>query len=166
MKTNLVSRPFNVPGFSLLRDDFFFPMQEAFDTFFDDFFAPKSLDSVKSKSGYPKMEAGIEENNWVVRVAVPGVQEDDLLVQVDESGKRKILRVQGQMAEEYQSPEGSQLIVRELRKGHFVREVTIPDGLTGDPEAVLKDGVLTLKWEKPLENKPVETTKKIPIKKE
>jgi HSP20 family molecular chaperone IbpA len=164
MKTNLITRPFSFPT---LRDDFFFPMQEAFDSFFDDFFGTKSLDTIKGKGGYPKMEAGIEGNYWIVRVAVPGVKEEDLLVQVDESQKQRVLRIQGQMAEEYQSPEGSQLFVRELRKGKFVREVAIPSGLVGEPEALLKDGVLTLRWEKPPEEGEVTSAvRKIPIKKE
>lgn len=162
INTNIITRPLNnLSQFSKLRDDFFFPIQETFDRFFQDFWgADNILNSVKGKGGYPKMEIGTEGDYWVVRVAVPGVKEEDLLVQIDETGSGstmvkklpRILRIQGQMAEEYQSPEGAQYFVRELRKSKFVREVVLPDGLTGEPDAMMKNGVLTLKWQKPQED--------------
>lgn len=150
MKTNLIARPLSsLSDFSLLRDDLFFPLQDTFDGFFQSFFNTDGLfNSVKGKAGYPKMEVGIEGNEWVIRMALPGVKQEDLIVQVDET-KGKVLHIQGQMAEEYQSPKESQYFVRELRKSKFVREIPLPDGLIGDPDAVMKDGILTLKWQKP-----------------
>lgn len=169
IKTNLIARPLsNLADFSLLRDDLFFPVQETFDRFFHDFFNTSALDSVKGRNGYPKMEVGIEGETWVVRCAIPGVREEDLLVQVDETNKNtRLLRVQGQMAEEYQSPEGAQYFVRELRKSKFIREIVLPNGLVGDPEAVIKDGVLTLRWKKPPQDgEGSAAVKRIAIKKE
>lgn len=162
---------------AILRDEFFFPVQETFDRFFQEFFGSDNLfDSVKGKSGYPKMEVGTEvvgtgdaaKNFWTVRVALPGVQEKDVVIEVDESNKNvPILRIQGQMSEEYQSPEGSEHYVRELRKGKFAREVALPKSLTGEPEAVMKDGILTLRWNLPkaVTEEPKPTIKKIELKK-
>lgn len=154
---------------SLMRDELFFPVQETFDRFFHDFFGSDSLfDTVKGKGGYPKMELGTQDNCWVVRAAIPGVKEEDLSLEVDESNKSMpVLRIQGQMSSEYQTPEGAQYFVRELKKSKFVREVTLPKGLEGEPEVVLKDGILTLKWKLPIaveEAKPA--VKKLAIKSE
>ena len=166
MKTNLVARPLNnLSDFSLMRDELFFPMQETFDRFFQDFLGTDKLfNSVHGKGGYPKMEVGQEGDKWVVRVAVPGVKEEDLVVQIDDSKLAnaanasthyelrdcvRILRIQGAMSSEYQSPEGAKYFVRELRKSQFVREVALPAGLKGEPEAILSEGILTLKWQAP-----------------
>lgn len=158
---------------ALLRDEFFFPVQETFDRFFQEFFGSDTLlDTVKGKGGYPKMEVSIEavgdDKFWTVRVALPGVKEKDITIEVDESNKNMpILRIQGQMSEEYQSPEGSEQYVRELRKGKFSREIALPKALTGDPEAKIEDGILTLRWQLPKaiveESKPA--IKKIELKK-
>lgn len=165
-RTNLIP---SLGQLSLLRDDAFFPIQQTFDNLFQEFFGNRGFDCTKGKNGYPKMEVGIEGDCWVIRAAMPGVPEDNIVVECDESDSRPLVRIQGQMADEYQSPEHvSQYYIRELRKTKFSREVFLPKGLVGEPTAVFKDGLLTLKWQlpKPALEDTSSKLKKITIKRE
>lgn len=146
-----------------IKDDFFFPIQKEFDKFFGEFFQDQSIfDSVKNTGGYPKMDHTVEDGKWVMRAAIPGVRPEDVKIEIPEDG---LVRISGQMAEEYQSPEGAELFVRELRKGKFLREFRVPDCVVGDPDATMKDGMLVLKWS--MEKKEeVPKTKVIEVKTE
>ena len=150
MMTNLIPRQrrtlLDDPLFSF-RNDIFLPIEQHFNAIFDEFFAGKSLDSVKGKSGYPKLEAGIEGDKFVVRVAVPGVDPEDLEVEIDM--EKDVLRISGQMSEAYQSPPDSKYVRKELVKREFHREISIPAELGDRPDAVMKDGMLCLKWDTP-----------------
>lgn len=168
MARDLVRRFFE-GDLATLRDDLFFPFQQAFDEVVDSFWSNGTLDSIKAKNGYPRMEVAVEGDEWVIRAAVPGVKLKDLLVEVidDSRGKlanphvpmgkitfsatneeRFILKVQGKMAEEYESPKDARYYCRELRKTAFTREILIPSNCEDkqSPKATLQDGILTLKW--------------------
>ncbi len=51
----------------------------------------------------------------------------------------------------------------ELRHSSFERHFQLPDYIEGDPEAKLKDGLLTLKWNLKNKDKPISENKQIPI---
>lgn len=140
---NLVRRD----TFPILRDDFFFPIEQQFNKMFDDFFGKNS--SIKASHGYPKMDVVQEDGNLVVKVAIPGVAPSDIQVEVQEG----TLKISGKMSEEHQSGEGSSYYVKELKKGSFVRHLTLPGWVKSDPEAVLKNGILRLSWALPKEEK-------------
>jgi HSP20 family molecular chaperone IbpA len=64
--------------------------------------------------------------------------------------------------------ESSHYFVKELRASAFCRVIQLPEALrnyNADPEAVIKDGVLTLKWRLP-EGITKPTVRKIEVKKE
>jgi HSP20 family molecular chaperone IbpA len=162
MSTNLRNGSVFHSDFPALREDFFFPIEQHFNQIFNDFFGKNSLNSVVAKSGYPKMDVGVEGTQFVVRVALPGLEEKDVQVELT---PERILRIGGQMSDEFQSPEGSRYWAKELRKSEFLREVALPKDLEGDPSAMMKAGILTLSWDlpkKPEEKKP--RTKLIEIK--
>jgi HSP20 family molecular chaperone IbpA len=166
----------------ILRDDLLFPLEQSFDDFFNGFFG-SSLDSAKSKSGYPKLEAGIEGDNWIVRVAVPGVTYESLNVEIEDKPQGdihfpkgdihfvqrtiaplKMLKISGKMSEEYESPKDATMYRKELRKSSFTREITLPSEIEGEPDASLKDGILTLKWKLKSIEEPKKNTIKITVK--
>jgi HSP20 family protein len=127
-----------------LRDDIFFPLEQQFDKFFRDFFSDRSvLDRVRASGGYPKVDLVQENDEFVVKAAVPGVDPKSLNIEVIPEG---LLRISGQTAEEYHSPQNSNFYVRELRMTRFSREFSLPDFIEGDPHAKIKDGLLTLRW--------------------
>jgi HSP20 family protein len=134
-----------IPVLASLRDDVFFPLEQQFDKFFRDFFSDRSvLDRVKSSGGYPKVDMVEENNEFVVKAAVPGVDPKAVNVEVLPEG---VLRISGQTSEEFRSPQNSNFYVRELRMTRFSREFSLPDFIEGDPQAKIRDGLLTLKWQ-------------------
>ncbi len=160
------------------REDLFFPLQQQFDKLFDELFGskrlPSFLNSVKSRSGYPKLDILVTDGKYRIEVAVPGVEPDDLKIEVlqeEESApfgidgpKHRLLRLTGRMSHDYQYSNETDYHYRELTRAKFQRVIRLPDEVRGDPEAVVKNGMLTLTWslEKPLEAE----AKLIPIKKE
>lgn len=147
------------------RNDFAFPIEQAFNKFFDDF-TSNSRNSIISAGGYPKLDVNIDDNYWIITAAVPGLGEDDLSVDVERVDNSHIVKISGRIAEEYRYEDtSSKTIHKELHKSKFIRSVTLPEYVDGEPEATLKDGILTLKWK---HNKDIAIngqSKKIPIKK-
>lgn len=130
--------------FSHLREVFLGPVEKAFDHFFDEFWgAPKVVGYVKSNLHYPKMDIGFQGEEFVIRAAVPGVSSDGLKV---EELPDKIVRISGEMSEEHKAEEKG-LVIKELCKRRFAREVQLPENTVNEsPQATLKDGILTLRW--------------------
>ena len=161
------------------REDFFFPLQQQFDKVFDELFGPKRLpsflNSIKSRSGYPKLDILVTDGCFRVEVAVPGVEPDDLKIEIikeqSESNSfgidvpdHRLLRLTGRMSHDYQYSNDTDYCYRELTRAKFQRVIRLPDEVKGDPEAVIKNGMLTLTWklEKPLNSEVTQ----IPVKKE
>jgi HSP20 family molecular chaperone IbpA len=161
------------------REDVFFPLQEQFDKVFDEVFGPKRLptilNSVKSRSGYPKLDILVMDGFFRVEVAVPGVEPDDLKIEIikehtesgvfgSEASDHRLLRLMGKMSHEYQYSDTTDYYHRELTRAKFQRVIRLPDEVKGDPEAVIKNGMLTLTWK--LEAPPKSEVRQIPVKKE
>lgn len=160
------------------REDFLFPLQKEFDKLFDEFFGPKRLPSllngVKSRSGYPKVDVLVTDGKFRIEVAVPGVEPDDLRIEIlqetDSNGSHlngthyRMVRITGRMSHDYQYSNDTDYLFRELTRAKFQRIIRLPEEVKDDPEAIVKNGMLTLTWklEKPLEAE----AKFIPIKKE
>jgi len=148
------------------REDFFFPLEQTFNKFFDDFFSSDRLDTVKGVGGYPKMNAYVHDNELVMHVSVPGLGADNVKLEVTQDNT---LVITGKMSEEYSTPKDAKLGWRhELRQSAFERHFKLPDYVEGDPEARLKDGILTLRWKTKFAKELAQgsTTKVIPIKTE
>lgn len=142
------------------RDDLFFPLEQTFNSFFDDFFK-NSLSSLKATSGFPRMNAYESGGLFVLEFAVPGVQAEDLEVQISSDN---VLTLRGRMVSESARAD-VRYVVKELRGGTFERVVRLPESVHGDPDTNLKDGLLTLAWKTEL-SKPEENIRKIVVKKE
>lgn len=150
------------------REDFFFPLQQQFDKLFDEFLGPKRLpsllNSVKSRSGYPKLDILVTDGKYRIEVAVPGVNPDDLKIEVLPNGDQRLLRLTGRMSHDYQYSNDTDYQYRELTRAKFQRVIRLPNEVQGDPEAIVKNGMLTLTW---MLKESFETeTKLIQIKKE
>ena len=148
------------------RDDLFYPYQLIFDSFFDSFFSDLSPNSVRSKVGFPRWDIYETSENWVIDVSVTGCSADDINVEIlatnDKSGYKNMLKISGKVAQEHQV-EHAKYSARELRRSAFERTVYLPNTIQGEPEATIKNGILSLKWKLPemqkIENKRIEIKK-------
>ena len=132
------------------REQFFFPLEQFMNKVYDEFLTDKSLGSfVKSRTGYPRLDIYVNADKWCIDLACPGVRQENLSVELipdDKTGGR-FLKVSGQMSFEEEHNSGTNYLVKELKRGSFERVVRLPDNVKGDPEAVLKDGILSLIWQ-------------------
>ena len=159
--------------FPHLRDAFFSPVELAFDHFFDEFFSTPVLGFAKSNVHYPKMDIGTQGEEFVIRAAVPGVEPDALKVEVlpfngptTTGCLRYTVRVSGEMASEFRS-EDDGLSVKELCKRKFSREIPLPEDVVDEnPVAILKNGILTLKWKLAVKKAVKEEVRRISIQSE
>jgi HSP20 family molecular chaperone IbpA len=151
------------------REEFMFPLQKELDKLFDTMFDPKRLpallNNVKTNSGYPRLDILLSDGRYRVEAAVPGVRPDDLRVEIlpGDHGER-VLRISGKMSHDYLYSNDTIYKHRELTRAKFQRYVALPNEVSGDPEAVIQDGMLTLTWhlEKP---EPSAEVRQIPITK-
>lgn len=126
------------------RDDVFFPFEQAFDSFFKDFFKSNPIDRVKGASGFPKMDAYEQNGQFIVSVSTSGMKPEDVSVEVT---PENVLIICGRANEEHRLQENATVYLRELRSSAFERQLKLPSHIEGDPKAVMKDGLLKLTWE-------------------
>lgn len=112
-------------------------------------------------SSFPKMNVYTTDDEFVVCAAVPGMTPEDVAVEVAQDNE---LVISGRTSKEYrETSSDDSFLVRELRNSQFKRRFKLPNNIQGDPQALLKDGVLTLRW-KLVKDKPALISKKIEIK--
>lgn len=137
----------------------------------DSFFAPPHVNDLKNRlktnSGYPRVDVFTTADRYVVQASVCGVSPDDVQVEIFEEGGGRYLRISGQMAEEHaHRDEECAFRMKELRKGSFVRVLPLPDEVEGDPDASIKDGIVTLTWKLPRALARSPDVRRIPLKKD
>jgi HSP20 family protein len=142
------------------RNDALFPVEQWVNSFFDEFWKDNPVKQL-SASTFPKMNVYEKDGQFVVTAMVPGMKSDDLTVEIEDG----VLSLSGRMSEEYRTPEGSAEYVRELRSSSFERRISLPEHVDGEPEAVMKDGVLRLSFQTK-QPEQVSTAKRIAIKAE
>ena len=97
-----------------------------------------------------------DENDFIVKASLPGVNPDDLQVTVNDN----MLTIKGELKPE-QHDENKRYHLRERRWGSFERTVSLPVSVQADKvEAAYENGILMLKLPKAEEAKP----KRIQIK--
>ena len=143
------------------REDLMFPIEQSFNKFFDDFFSSNPLSKVKANAGYPRMNAYETDDKFVIALSVPGMKKDDINIEINSN---HMLTVEGKMSEDYQAPDDAGYYLRELRQSSFSRSVQLPEHAQGDPQAVMKDGILELTWH--IFTKKPDPVRKITIKTE
>lgn len=86
----------------------------------------------------------------VVEAALPGVRPEDVEITVEEG----TLTIRGSSRTERSEGQGEYL-VQEIRRGEFVRSISLPSGLEPDKaEASFDDGILTLRIPRAEQVKP------------
>ena len=99
-------------------------------------------------SGFtPLVDVHETEDEYLVKVDLPGVNADDVSLEVNEN----VLSISGSRV----AKEAGQAQLVERPYGAFVRTLTLPQGVDSDSiEAGFHDGVLELRIPKPAEQKP------------
>jgi HSP20 family protein len=99
----------------------------------------------------PLVDVHETEEEYLVKVDLPGVKADDVSVEVNDT----VLSISGSRA----ADETGQAQLVERPYGSFVRTLTLPQGVDSDSiEAGYRDGVLELRIPKPAEQKPKKIT--------
>jgi HSP20 family molecular chaperone IbpA len=93
------------------------------------------------------MDALRTDKNLILQYAVPGVEKDDLVVEISEDEGGRLLSVGGFLHENYIGKE-DQYQIRELSGQEFRRVIRLPSDLSNkEPTVNLKDGILTVSFE-------------------
>ncbi len=122
------------------------PLREAMNRLFEDSMVRPT--SIATRAAAVPMDVYAEGDDYVLEVAVPGIDPNSVDVQV--LGNQ--ITVSGEYAA---APEGRQYLHRERGVGRFERRIKLPDGV--DPNAItasLDNGVLSLIVPKPERMKP------------
>jgi HSP20 family protein len=99
----------------------------------------------------PLVDVHETEEEYLVKVDLPGVKADDVNVEVNDN----VLTISGSRA----ADETGQAQLVERPYGSFVRTLTLPQGVDSDSiQAGYQDGVLELRIPKPAEQKPKKIT--------
>ena len=105
----------------------------------------------------PAIEAFEKDGNLVVRADLPGLRREDVELDVNDG----VLTIQGERKNEHEEKREG-FFRSERRYGRFVRQLALPDGMTGDDaKATFTDGVLEVTLPLP---KREETRRKIEIR--
>jgi len=100
--------------------------------------------------GGPALDVYEEGDNLTVEAQLPGLQLDDIDVNVE----RGVLTISGRTVAEPES-QGRNYLVREQRTGQFSRSLQLPATYTADPsQATYEHGVLRLVFPKSEQAKP------------
>lgn len=116
----------NVPG-RHLQDEF----KQVFERFFGD--AAGDQSDVVTSQWAPRVDIREEADRFVILADIPGVDPQDIEVQMDKG----ILSLKGERASDQQE-EGIQFSRRERAWGSFYRRFALPD--SADPDAVTASG--------------------------
>lgn len=111
--------------------------------------------SPKVAEWMPRLDVIANDDNWLVRAEVPGVDADDVDITVEDG----LLTIQGSRSFESETTEDS-YTRKEIYEGSFSRSVRLPKGI--DPEGITashKNGVFEITVPKAAEVLP----KRVPV---
>ncbi len=126
-------------------------LREAMDSLFENaLITPYGSGQQGSQSAYLPLDVTENEDNFVVKASVPGVNPEDIDVTVNGD----VLTIKGEMKQE-QENQNERYHMRERRWGSFSRSVSLPTQIKSDAvQAEYQNGVLTLTLPKADEVKP------------
>jgi len=125
------------------RDEFLTPFDRLFDDFFKSSFPGLSKDFGEdffSKGSYPKVNVIDNTDNIVIEAAVPGLNKENVLVEV----KENVLTIKAESNQDT-AVENSQFVKREIKRSAFQRSFNLGKNL--DQEKIVgecENGILTL----------------------
>lgn len=133
-------------------------MQREINKMFDGFFRTGFRDDDGFISSWvPAVDIAEHDNEYVVKVELPGVTKDDVKITMQDN----ILTIRGEKKEEKESKESSWHRV-ERSYGAFQRSFTLPTTVKADKiEATYKDGILSIMLPKAEEARPKQIEVKV-----
>lgn len=131
-------------------DAFQSDMNRLFDSFFGRGNGAAASGSYGSRRWIPPMDLVETEDNLILRADLPGVDRDDIEIEVKEG----LLTVSGERRSQHEEKrEGFHRVERSF--GRFSRALELPKGVEADNiEASFERGVLEVRMPKPAERKP------------
>ena len=97
------------------------------------------LGALSRKASSMPIDAYRHDEQWVVRVDLPGVEASTIHITVD----RNVLRIEASRS--WQPAEGDLVLVAERPRGNFSRQLMLSEDIDSDAiQADYRDGVLTL----------------------
>ncbi len=133
-------------------------MQREINRMFDNFFQGGTADDSFGLSSWtPAVDIAEHENEFVVKLELPGVDKNDVRITMQDN----VLTVRGQKKQEKESKDSSYHRI-ERSYGSFQRSFTLPAPVKSDKiDAVFKDGMLTVSLPKSEEAKPKQIEVKV-----
>jgi HSP20 family protein len=134
-------------------------MQREINRLFDNFFRGGVQDDGTFGLSYwtPAVDIAEHENEYVVRVELPGVSKDDVKITLESN----ILTIRGEKKQE-KAQQNENYHRVERMYGTFQRSFTLPTTVKSDRiDAVYKDGILTVTLPKAEEAKPKQIEVKV-----
>lgn len=126
-------------------------LRQAMDRLFEDsFVGPRAWGGQASESSSLALDAQVNSDELLVHAALPGVKPEDVEITIENG----TLTISAQSRTESKD-ENNQYLLQEIRRGSFVRSVTLPNGLEPDKAtANFENGVLTLRIPRAEQVKP------------
>jgi HSP20 family protein len=118
---------------------------------YDEFLSSKSLGNfIKGTKGYPRLDIYTRDDKWCIDLACPGVKEEDLTIELipDNETNGRFLKITGRKSTE--NTDKNNYLVKELTSSSFERIIRLPENISSDPLATMKDGILSLVWNYPI----------------
>ena len=131
-------------------------LREAMDSLFENAMITPLTGGQQQMGGNLPLDVTENEDNFVVKASVPGIDPNDLDITVNAD----VLTIKGEMKAE-QEKQGERYHLRERRWGSFTRSIKLPAPVKADAvEADYHNGVLTLTLPKTEEVKTKRITNK------
>lgn len=134
-------------------------IQREINRMFNGFFRGSAWDedTLVPTSWMPSVDVAEHDNEYVVKVELPGVSKDDVNITMQDS----VLTIRGEKNEEKETKESSYHRV-ERSYGSFQRSFTLPTTVNSDKvDASYKDGILIISLPKVEEAKPKQIEVKV-----
>ena len=126
-------------------------LRAAMDRLFEDSVVrPRMWAGSALESSSLALDAKVTADELLVQASLPGVKPEDVEITIENG----TLTISGESRSESKD-ESNQYLLQEIRRGSFVRSVTLPNGLEADKAAAtFENGILTLRIPRAEQVKP------------
>jgi HSP20 family protein len=126
-------------------------LRQAMDRLFEDSYVrPRTWAGQAPESTSFALDAHVNADELLIQAALPGIRPEDVEITIENG----TLTIAGESRSETKD-ENKQYLLQEIRRGSFVRSVTLPNGLEPDKAtASFENGVLTLRIPRAEQVKP------------